>query len=152
MAIVTLNHRIDNSKFNRIAKKGSLIGAIKRGMERGNSSLRQRISDNFRGKSIEEKSGTLVSNVEDSITGPTERGNEIVCSFGDGGTHYGRIHELGGPIVAKNAPYLVFFWEQKNTWVRTRSVYMPARKPFSNSAEEALPDYTEAIKQEIGNL
>jgi len=49
------------------------------------------------------------------------------------GTHvvYAAIHEFGGTIRAKNAPFLVF--KMGNQWVRVKSVNIPAR-PYMRPA------------------
>lgn len=47
---------------------------------------------------------------------------------------YAAIHEYGGIIKAKNAPYLVFKIGDK--WIRTKQVTMPARPYLSTSIKE----------------
>lgn len=56
---------------------------------------------------------------------------------------YGRIHELGGIIRAKNSPFLVFKTED-GMWHRVKSVEMPARPflmPALLSNEKAILNY-----------
>ena len=58
---------------------------------------------------------------------------------------YARIHEFGGTITAKHAPFLVFsIGRGKNQiWVRTKSVRMPARphwRPAIASGKKKIID------------
>jgi phage gpG-like protein len=47
--------------------------------------------------------------------------------------NYAAIHELGGitrphPIVAKNRPYLVFWWDRIGKWMKIKSVHHPGSR------------------------
>lgn len=47
---------------------------------------------------------------------------------------YARIHELGGIIRAKDAPYLIF--KTASGWVKTKEVKMPKRSYLQSSVRE----------------
>jgi len=47
---------------------------------------------------------------------------------------YARIHELGGIIRAKSAPYLIF--KTASGWVKTKEVKMPKRSYLRSSVRE----------------
>ena len=64
---------------------------------------------------------------------------------------YARIHEFGGVIKAKNAPYLMFKGE--DGWVRVKEVTIPARpylKPaFEEKGEEASQAFLNVVYEEL---
>lgn len=64
---------------------------------------------------------------------------------------YGPIHEFGGTITAKRAPFLVF--QVDGQWVRVRSVRIPARPHWRPAVKQGqrkiLDEINKALLQEI---
>ena len=99
-------------------------------------------------KSITNKHLILTSNYKDSIT--TERmkdGNTVVFT----NTIYSRIHEFGGTITVRDAPFLVFpiGRGENQVWVRVKSVKMPARPHWRPALVEGQKDILDNI---VGTL
>lgn len=62
------------------------------------------------------------------------RGTDTLDIGAGSNVKYARIHELGGIIKAKNAPYLTF--PVNGRWVSTKQVEIPARPYVRPSIEE----------------
>ncbi len=60
---------------------------------------------------------------------------------------YARIHEYGGTITAKRAPYLVFFW--KGRWFRVKSVTIPARPHWRPAIDNEQKKILDAIEKSL---
>ena len=79
------------------------------------------------------QTGALVNSVKHKI-------NRVSSSGGEGQSGptviYGRIHEFGGVITAKNGPYLHFFSKKTGQWVKTKSVTIPARPYMRPTVDE----------------
>lgn len=61
-------------------------------------------------------------------------GDSISGSYGST-LEYAWQREEGGTITARNAPYLVFFWEEKGIWVATKSVTQSGSHYMQSSFE-----------------
>ncbi len=84
----------------------------------------------LRGQVLHKRTGRLAGSIEsdvkaglNSVTGKV--GSRLV---------YARIHELGGIIRAKSAPYLIF--KTASGWVKTKEVKMPKRSYLKSSVRE----------------
>lgn len=56
----------------------------------------------------------------------------LEIQVGNWGTKYAAAHHQGAKaheIVARNAPYLKFYWVRKQTFVTTKRVWHPGNKP-----------------------
>lgn len=60
---------------------------------------------------------------------------------------YGRIHELGGVVEAKNAPYLVF--QVNGKWVKTKKVTIPARPYLRPAVDENEQQIMDAVAENL---
>ena len=67
---------------------------------------------------------------------------------------YAAIHEFGGTIHARRAPYLVF--QVNGRWVKTKSVHIPARPYLRPALAEAGGDvaaeFRQAARQTVAEL
>jgi len=82
------------------------------------------------GQSLKVRTGRL----RNSITGKAQRiGNKIIGKVGTN-VEYARIHEFGGDIYPKNAPYLRF--QVNGQWVTTKHVKIPKRPYLQPSLKE----------------
>lgn len=87
-------------------------------------------------------------NLRDSITRVIGLGGAAV----EVGTNlkYGRIHQYGGEIVPKAAPYLVFK-AADGSWVRTKKVTIPARPYLGFNAQDRA-DVVEILNDRIAEV
>jgi len=69
--------------------------------------------------------------------------------FAEVGTNvvYAKIHEYGGEIVAKNAPFLTFKIDE--SWVRVKSVTIPKRPYLEPALEDKQPEVRKAFESEM---
>lgn len=88
-------------------------------------------------------SGRLASSIASRVKG---QGGTIVGEIFTQRLVYARIHEFGGVIVPRRAPFLVFRGREGNL-VFTKKVTIPAR-PYIG---RALDDFTQIITDELGD-
>ena len=84
----------------------------------------------LRGQVLHKKTGRLAGSIESDVKAVS---NSITGKVGSN-LAYARIHELGGIIRAKNAPYLIF--KTASGWVKTKQVKMPKRSYLQSSVTE----------------
>lgn len=100
---------------------------VQQGMQRGMQKVVITLSDQAK-LNATARPGPQVDTgrLRSSITGTVR--NEGASLIGVIGSNviYARIHELGGVITAKNAPFLVFKTKD-DVWHKVRSVTIPAR-------------------------
>jgi HK97 gp10 family phage protein len=86
-------------------------------------------------------------NMANSTTVKRE-GNSVFA--GVWGVVYAKIHEFGGVIKARTAPFLSFMVDGK--WIHTKSVVMPARPFFRPAVDEHLAEINQAIGDAMGGI
>ncbi len=119
------------------------------------------VKENISGKILKVRTGQL----RRSIT--TQLGGSIKKPWARVGTNiiYAAIHEFGGVITPKNAPYLWFKIEtgrrvtglsskskSSDVWIRTTKVVIPARPYFAPAFRKALPKIKVVSKRVIDDL
>jgi hypothetical protein len=68
---------------------------------------------------------------------------------------YAMAIDKGSPphrIVAKRAPYLVFYWAKMSRWMRVRSVNHPGNKPYKflrNATDHAFGEFVDRMRRDI---
>jgi len=72
------------------------------------------------------KTTTLIRSIH--VSDPTGSGMQVIAYVGTD-LEYAKIHEYGGIIKAKNAPYLTF-QTKDGSWHRVKQVQIPARPYF----------------------
>lgn len=99
------------------------------------------------GDPLHRRSGDLSRSVVPYLK---DSGTTVEGGAGAGaGIPYARIHEYGGTITAKNAPYLCF-QTQDGRWHKVKSVVMPERSymrtSFREQASEGVAEMREAVR------
>jgi phage gpG-like protein len=92
------------------------------------------------------RTGNLRSRINYSTR---EDGDHVFLTVGTD-VIYGRIHEYGGQIVAKNAPALRFQVDGK--WAFAKSVYIPPRPYLAPAVAENMDPFQTRIGQAIYDL
>jgi len=118
-------------------QKKSISDAIMKGFRDGMYSLEAKVKNSF-GKTgfLNVRTGHLRRSIKVTIK---REGSEIVGAIGSN-VKYAAIHEYGGVIKAKNAPYL-HFKTSKGNWVRVKQVTIPKRPfiaPFLKSGARTI--------------
>ena len=90
------------------------------------------VQKRLRGVTLRYRSGALSRSVS-RTTKANRYQITTTISAGSAAVPYARIHEEGGVIRAKRAPYLVF--RSGKGWVKRKSVQMPKRPYLRPSAE-----------------
>lgn len=72
-------------------------------------------------------------------------GDETTGEWGSTDVRYALIHELGGTIVPRTAPALVF--KVGDQWVRTQQVRIPARPYLRPAADATYGNLAENIRE-----
>ena len=72
------------------------------------------------------KTTSLIRSI--NVSNPSVSGTQVVAHVGSN-LEYAKIHEFGGIIKAKNAPYLTF-QTKDGSWHRVTQVQIPARPYF----------------------
>ena len=90
------------------------------------------VQKRLRGVTLRYRSGALARSVSRTTVANRYKTVTIVAA-GSAAVPYARIHEEGGEIRAKRAPYLVF--RSGKGWVKRKSVQMPKRQYMRPSAE-----------------
>ena len=143
--------KIDWSKivryFGAISNKATLLNALVKGMKAGSLVLRIFMTENLSGRKIGVITGFLRRSA--FVDSPRISGGVVSMSFGSRGVVYAAIHEFGGVIRAKRAPYLVFKPKGAKHYVRVKSVRIPERRPFRDAAERAAPGITQAVALQV---
>lgn len=98
------------------------------------------IKDNIRDQKLIDTSN-LVNSVSAQLD--TISNTVATASVGPRGVVYARIHEYGGVIKAKNAPYMVF-QTSDGAWHSVKSVKIPARPYLRPAFDEHGDDMLEA--------
>jgi len=107
---------VDRSAIVALDRVGAGIpAAIERGLRRFGLLV---------GRAIAERAPKLSGRLARSFLIPDVAGDTVL--LGHGVPIYGAIHEYGGDIVPKNAPYLVF--QVGGRWVRTKHVHIREKK------------------------
>ena len=97
----------------------------------GESELRINLS----GTVLQRRSGELLRSVRSELRGSGAK-TVVRLIVGGRGVVYARIHEEGGDVEAKRAPYLRFRLPG-GQWVRTKRVKIPARPFMAPAADVA---------------
>lgn len=124
---------VDLSKLTAAAQGPVVMDAL----EAGGRVIQAHAQENARNKLNKHPLGNLTN----SIIVKREGKAVLVGVFS---VIYAAIHEFGGVIKAKVAPYLVFQIDGK--WIRTKSVIIPARPYLRPAVDEHLGDIKEAIE------
>ena len=95
-------------------------------------------------------SGTLRSSliVESRMTGSARERVRVRIGFTSNVKDYAWIHEFGGTIKAKDAPYLTFKTKSGN-WVRVREVTIPPRLHMRDEFEQSHPKWLRAAQRAV---
>lgn len=97
----------------------------------GESELRNNLS----GTVLQRRSGELLRSVRSELRGSGAK-TAVRLIVGGRGVVYARIHEEGGDVEAKRAPYL-HFRLPGGQWVRTKRVKIPGRPFMAPAADVA---------------
>lgn len=126
-------------------------GAVKGALDTWSEELANYIKmSKLSGNPLHQRSGKLRESVtayrHDS--GATLEGG----AAGGAGVPYAKIHEFGGTITAKNAPYLTFK-TLDGRWHRVKSVVMPERSymrtGFREQAKEGIAEIRAAVEAAV---
>lgn len=93
--------------------------------------LYERVVENLSGKILRIKSGQLVNSIVEDVTTTLFETTATIRPVPV--TAKSLALEFGSreyQIEAKNYPYLVFFWEKENKWMRIKRVTHPQMKGF----------------------
>lgn len=110
--------KLDLPKTDRKTFMAGAFTGMKRAMARAERIAK---SDFDKSGMLKVRSGRLRASIGHRVE---RRGREIVGILG-AGVKYARIHELGGTIKPKTAPYLHF--QVRGQWVKVKEVTIPAR-------------------------
>lgn len=99
------------------------------------------IKDNIRDQKLIDTSN-LVQKVHAKLD--SAEGKIAEASVGPRGVAYARIHEYGGIIKAKNAPYL-HFMTKDGAWHKVKSVHIPARPYMRPAFDEHRQDINDVM-------
>ncbi len=149
--------------YNKISQLPPLIQAnVLKALEDGMLVAEQKSKTKYLSGPRPEKLGVITGLLRSRVRSSVERGTKNIFAIGTlgvSGVVYAWIHELGGktrphPIVAKNAPYLVFFWKSKGIWMRIKAVNHPGSKfpprPYLKPAlEESEPAIVHLLQAAI---
>lgn len=114
-----------------------------------NKTLAQAVEHAKRNHAWQNRTGTLEGSI--AIAEFAQRhGTGISGLWGSKDVRYAMIHELGGRIVAKNAPALMF--EVNGQFVRTQSVTIPARPYLRPAADATYPNLAANIREGFAAL
>jgi HK97 gp10 family phage protein len=125
-----------NALKNLVGQKG-----LDRALVRGGFVVEKAAKQNIRAQKLID-TGNLRSSIRTRLP---KHGVVLV------GTHvvYAAIHEFGGTITAKNAPWLVF--KVGGQWVRTKSVNIRARPYLRPALDKNRPKVHKAIHKSLAH-
>lgn len=87
---------------------------------------------------FETGTGKLVESIYHKVTKRTKTGTEV--AVGSWGTIYARIHEFGGTIKTRTAPYL-HFKTKDGKWHKVKQVVIPERSYIRKAINENKENY-----------
>ena len=132
------------SRLERI--NGQVITALRMGIEKSLIELENEARNKLSGRVLNVQTGTLRRSIGREIN---QSGNSIIGSVGSD-LKYAAIHEFGGVIKAKNAPYLTFPID--GGWARVKQVTIPERSYLRSTLEEKEPMILNIVQREIEKL
>lgn len=147
---LTLNVREDartTRLFTELPRRIREVGA-RRGLLKAAILLESHIKLNkLSGQVLHVRTGRLRASLAHRLVG---RGDELQAVVGTR-LVYARIHEYGGIIRAKRAPYLVFPITRlgATSWVRVKQVTMPKRSYLRPALVEKRREIIEAVAGEL---
>lgn len=105
--------------------------------------LQERIQGKLNNDVLQKRTGTLFRSIHHEMT------RAGIDSWGVVGTPivYARIHEFGGTIVPKRAPYLRF--KIGDQWFARKSVTMPARPYMGPSFDELHDEIVQGFRDAV---
>jgi len=121
--------------------------AMVRGVAKGSFRVEATTKGKLSGEVLKVRTGRLRNSV--TATAPVVMGDVVEGRVGTN-VIYARIHELGGEIVPKNGPYLVF--QVSGRWVRTKHVTMPKRPFLQPSLDQNRAQIVGDIQGELAAL
>lgn len=103
-------------------------------------------SEKLSGQVLGTRSNVLRSSINSKVQ---QYKNSVVGTVGTN-VKYAAIHEYGGVINAKNAPYLKF--KIGNKWISKKSITMPERSFLRSALKDMTPEIQEAIMTTLRSI
>ena len=105
------------------------------------------VQKRLRGPALRYRSGNLARSVSRTLI--ANRYKTVTrIEAGSAAVPYARIHEEGGTITAKRAPYLVF--KSGKGWAKRKSVQIPKRPYLRPSAEAGWRWFRQELPRRLG--